>query len=99
MRLIDADAIKYPDYYYSEEASPDPFIEGFHQGKIDAICEIRVLAPTVDAEPVKHGRWMERSDGFRCSECKKQPGLHPTRRGVFLSRYCPSCGAKMDLEG
>ena len=55
--------------------------------------------PAVDAEPVKHGRWKETKNGFRCSQCKREPGLHPTRRGAFLSKFCPNCGAKMDLEG
>lgn len=53
----------------------------------------------ITAEPVKHGRWVERlvnietltTDLF-CSECK------------FASvnwryNYCPNCGAKMDEEG
>ena len=36
----------------------------------------------------KHGRWL--LDG-RCSECLENPlTTHKT--------YCPSCGAKMDLE-
>lgn len=41
--------------------------------------------PTVDAEPVRHGRWVE---GIACSECRQ----------VDLSKpnYCPNCGAKMD---
>ena len=51
-RLTDANAIEYPEYFYTGEKSHDPFIEGFHQGKIDAINDIRALAPTVDAVPV-----------------------------------------------
>ena len=45
----------------------------------------------IDAHGVtvqKHGRWL--LDG-RCSECLENPlTTHKT--------YCPSCGAKMDLE-
>lgn len=48
-RLIDANAIDYPEYFYTRERHPDEFIEGFHQGKIDAINDIKALAPTVDA--------------------------------------------------
>lgn len=48
-------------------------------------------APTVDAVPVRHGKWVEypAADGLnQCSEC-----------GVLRfgeSNYCPNCGAKMD---
>lgn len=47
--------------------------------------------PTIDAEPVRHGKWREYpiSDGMnQCSEC-----------GVLRfgkSNYCPNCGARMD---
>lgn len=53
-------------------------------------------APAVDAVPVVHGQWVETKNGFHCSNCCKQPGRHPTKRGVYLSTYCPNCGAKMD---
>ena len=51
-------------------------------------------APAVDAEPVRHGRWIISSDGYYpyCSECKAEP-----KSGV-MTKYCPNCGAKMDKE-
>lgn len=46
----------------------------------------RIIAHGVTVQ--KHGRWL--LDG-RCSECLENPlTTHKT--------YCPSCGAKMDLE-
>lgn len=60
-------------------------------------------APTVDAAPVVHGRWIEKeymvasyledcTDVFyECAVCKGP--------NVGESTYCPNCGAKMDLEG
>ena len=60
-------------------------------------------APTVDAEPVRHGRWLCKRygvafDGERfpfwtiavCSECNKT--------SCDAGDYCPNCGAKMDGE-
>ena len=56
--------------------------------------------PTIDAEPVRHGHWIERKEhiylpngckewiNFYCSECEA-PNNSPTD-------YCPNCGAKMD---
>lgn len=56
--------------------------------------------PTVDAEPVRHGHWIERDgifkddvikvDHLECSECGK------TQRRYRDTPYCPNCGAKMD---
>ena len=54
--------------------------------------------PTVDVAPVKHGKWEYiPSDGkFRailiCSKCKKCVGEYDRYK------FCPNCGAKMDLE-
>ena len=47
-RLIDANALTVPE----RKETGDPFIDGFQQGKIDAIIEVRTLAPTVDAVEV-----------------------------------------------
>lgn len=41
------------------------------------------------------GEWVETKNGFHCSRCKRKPGQHPTKRGVFLSDLCPNCGADM----
>ena len=50
--------------------------------------------PTIEAEPVRHGKWIEHKDypglAYLCSEC----GRFTTER----SHYCPDCGAKMDGE-
>lgn len=57
--------------------------------------------PTVDAEPVRHGRWKKAephgafvySDAYRqCSECNDVIYL------AFKMNYCPTCGARMDEE-
>lgn len=48
----------------------------------------------VGAEPVRHGRWNEanvKAPKYACSCCQH----------IFSNRsykYCPNCGAKMDLE-
>lgn len=52
--------------------------------------------PTVDAVPVKHGKWrfVNCITGLRCqcSEC-----LHWVDAGADKN-YCPNCGARMDAE-
>lgn len=54
-------------------------------------------APTVDAEPVRHGKWIRDEFGTRCGAC----GLYAYRDKFdqpWESPYCPNCGAKMDGE-
>ena len=81
MRLIDADAL-------IEEA----LTEGAC-GYIDAL-QI-AIAPTVDAVPVRHGRWetnSDRPDSLICSVCKC--GFDMWKHDPH--NFCPNCGAKMD---
>lgn len=47
-------------------------------------------APTIDAEPVRHGHWIKMFESYACSEC-----YCPADK-ESLSDYCPDCGAKMD---
>lgn len=45
--------------------------------------------PSVEVEPVKHGRWIDMDDHVMCSCCGA------THYGADKN-YCPNCGAKMD---
>lgn len=50
---------------------------------------------TIDAEPVRHGKWevCENDPTYvRCSECGE------LNCEAYPSNYCPECGAKMDDE-
>ena len=59
-------------------------------------------APAIDAEPVRHGRWINDCMEIVCSECKTVYADEI----VFMNKdfkfenlpYCPNCGAKMDAE-
>lgn len=103
MRLIDADALL---------ASPFR-ITGKLGGKypFEAITVKMVEnAPTADVAPVKHGKWVWDPNGmdwglgaWKCSECANRNNNLPMDNKmnplVFSgSKYCPNCGAKMDLE-
>ena len=88
-RLIDADRLTRPEiikmYYYLPNGDVAiPIIDIEH-------------APTVDAVPVKHGRWINMKDGNgECSACgRKIKGIYDDDNA---DRFCRSCGAKMDLE-
>lgn len=51
-------------------------------------------APTIEAEPVRHGRWINGVSrgmpSIYCSECGS------TKETICESDYCPDCGARMD---
>lgn len=53
-------------------------------------------APTIEAEPIKHGQWVftPTTGRYRCSACEKEDKIIPWGRPPF--DYCPHCGAKMD---
>ena len=60
-----------------------------------------ILIPTAEAEPIKHGHWIEREEWFEfepkprktvgCSECG-----HSMYSKHDTLNYCPNCGARMD---
>ncbi len=90
MRLIDADALlkasRIGKVLYFNDTATD--------GYTDVLLAVEVeRAPTIEAEPVKHGKWKKIQNFAQCSECK-----HEVNWGSkdFLSPYCPNCGAKMD---
>lgn len=74
------------------------FKDGEARGLVTAKESISKL-PTIEAEPVRHGRW-ERNT---CSVCGNvNPTTFMDMYGDYISvktPYCPKCGAKMDKEG
>lgn len=88
-RLIDADALKkgnerllHCDFPYLSEMTLEELIDE---------------APTINAEPVRHGKWELAEDGWYCSACELYPPFDcdPEEKGI---PYCPYCGARMDKE-
>lgn len=68
----------------------------YDEAIIDCVSEA-VSAPTIDAAPVVHGRWIQRYNEnhqqfIECSNCNFEYGL------PFACKlnYCPHCGARMD---
>lgn len=76
---------------------------GYDSGIIDIavkrIMEVtgEVIVKSKDAEPVRHGHWIETHevlDYIKCSECGKEWCTVANDTETF--NYCPNCGAKMD---
>ena len=65
-------------------------------GNINAI-------PIVDAEPIKHGRWINDKGLYKCSICNNftitgWANCIPIEQMNKTMKYCNNCGAKMDLD-
>lgn len=101
MRLIDADALR--EVWL---ASDD-----FDNDAINAVLYSIDEQPTVDAEPVRHGQWIDEYNGkyanprYICSNCKGKAlydfvrdELGNWKEVQALTEFCPNCGAKMDEE-
>lgn len=90
MRLIDADALKADYCDFCKAMTEELECNG------DCMtCEIIDNQPTIEAEPVRHGRWAKVNSihglkAFKCSECNGYAGI--------ITAFCSTCGAKMDLK-
>jgi rRNA maturation protein Nop10 len=100
-RLIDADALK--EYFKT--------IRKYHVGKYSEwyLADVLEQQPTVDAVPVRHGKWIIRDNPgtgwyrVTCSECGEDVTSTAPCIGFFPNAkvtwdYCPSCGARMDAD-
>lgn len=91
MRLIDADALGIG------KAKPEAFIKPEYAYGWNSAIEAIEAAPTIDAVPVKRGRWKLRKGG--CAICD-QCGW--TQLGAWSyddwQNFCGQCGADMRGE-
>lgn len=107
MRLIDADALM-ADF---QKAFPTFDVKSSHAKALLATAPtIRQTAgmcfgcncpkmEKLEAEPIKHGRWVE-SWGGKWHSCSVCGGIPPFNLmgDDMPTPYCPHCGAKMDLD-
>lgn len=101
MQLIDADALLKKCI---EGDSDNKFTEGYNFAVQEISAKI-TLAPTIEAEPVRNGRWIQ-SDALdykdpngvihvhgMCSCCRL---IYDFRDMTSRFKFCPNCGARMD---
>lgn len=96
-RLIDADAV----YKWYLEAFKGQIKPNEIRFSINDIRDNLENIPTVDAVPVKHGKWIHRGCGiFACSKCGKGVGLnvYTGEKASETFKWCPNCGADMRGE-
>ena len=99
MRLIDADALKEKIECYIEQITGytdvvHEIMSDVFRSVVDDIKDMR----TIDAEPVKHGEWLEwelfstnsRWYRYECSCCGEK-----YNKDITYWKFCPECGADM----
>ena len=103
-RLIDGDALEKAIYEWmpkDQETWMDSKIPPIENLVISIMMTIQEQ-PTVDAEPVRHGKWMKSTERNKewwwfCSNCQE----HYFEDDLYINekhfpKYCPNCGAKLD---
>lgn len=94
MRLIDADDLDNVVWRLNEEGRT------ITRSEYKTLDSIIFEFPTIEAEPVRRGRWVEGiNDKWVCSECGTGNNYAYSWdiTGYQLQdRYCPNCGAKME---
>lgn len=101
MRLIEADAVyKILESCEIRKATIGNQLTDWEHGYTCGIeraeSEIE-CAQTIDAVPVRHGKWIDRNgrtvapfwERYECSECGARS---------HNNKYCHNCGARMDAE-
>lgn len=88
MRLIDADELC--EQVWREALDTREKIE-----------KLVLRQPTIDAEPVRHGKWLfeEYPDGYYHSECSLCNSWFSEDAFLNPYKYCPNCGACMIEQG
>lgn len=102
MRLIDLDELlkreeqAYRQVITQEAKTPDaPIVMTLiHEAFVGMLAD----SPIVEAEPVRHGRWIDKhgNGDLYCSECGAVMEKHEHINHNLY--YCYHCGAKMDKE-
>lgn len=93
MRLIDKE-------YFIGAMEESKRIHGEYSVSINNFINSLKFAPTIDAEPVRHGHWIavsttKRERIFKCSVCRNVLDFDGVNAGRGDANYCPNCGAKM----
>lgn len=105
MKLIDLDeaidAIESTNWYHINDCGePSEGADGDESALYKATDIYKAIGevPVMDAEPVRHGRWIDIDSQMytwkvRCDQCGHERSMMSTQ-GRY-PKYCENCGAKM----
>ena len=89
MRLIDADKM----------CADLATVNQQYKTMIDWCIRVAEAQPTVDAVPVRHGKWKKSGKWgrvYKCDQCGNYLDFDGVNVGRGSANYCPNCGARMD---
>ena len=92
MRPIDAD--KLADIFKTRKEQCRG-VYGSLEGAISGVLMLVEMQPTVDAEFLKHGKWVESVFHNGCTFDHDMVCSVCGHSGLPDYKYCPNCGAKM----
>lgn len=87
-RYIDANQIVYWIRHTSRDGLEDDVRRVAFKDAIERI-------PTADVQEIKHAKWLLYRFGLEVVTCSSCGAVY---EGGDSFRFCPKCGAKMDLE-
>lgn len=79
----------------------EPFLVGDKRVGVDSFKTFLKNRPAVDAEPVRHARWIQSKSVpsyHSCSNCHRTQKMEEAYGFYILPYYCEWCGANMDGE-
>ena len=91
MRLIDGDRLEevLTQHRFSY-CGENEWNKGVEEGLMLANDDV-IEAPTIDAEPTRHGKWIKVGDNtYRCSRCNEVSCCN--------GNFCTDCGARMEND-
>lgn len=92
VRLIDANALRAEaeEQMRDDEGHKDAKLRSNHRWEYAYFIRMIDTAPTIDAQLVKHGKWVRDLSGeLNCSYCGYAPKWDD-------DKFCANCGTRMD---
>lgn len=94
-RYVDLDKlVNRLDEYYTTLGKKYGFDDMYIRGYGEAISNMED-EPVADVQEVKHGKWLPYRFGLEVVKCSICGAVY---EGGDSFRFCPKCGARMDLE-
>ncbi len=96
-RVRPIDANKLVRWFEGSRSDVNPMNCDAREAYHECIAMVEAME-TLDAEPVRHGRWERRLNKYYCTSCGTGYRICNGGPNAFRFKRCPNCGAKMDAK-
>jgi len=94
VRLIDANALK--EKFIKIANSMTSSGSKTYAGAMEDAAKTVERQPTIEAEPMRYGRWVMSGPRYYCTSCSTGYKICNGGPNIVRFKRCPNCGAKMD---